>query len=202
MKHKITTSLSMLFFLVSMMVVATRVNAVEPGESEMIDLIANGEDINNPLNKQFIMAKIKYDEDSELYLAHVEFHIKFYDESGQKSYSMKGKLKDGAVARIEYYDPNLFIYWVNCLWVVGEGVIKDTSTGQYFTALVGMLASTSGSYWYWQQVGPGPNDYIPAWGESEIGPWAWAGIWFGPDDPNNWGVTTIITKYIGPYASP
>lgn len=189
MKYKIITSLSVFLLLVNFTVVATHVNALESGEIKMIDLIANGEELTNPLNKQFIMAKIRYDEDSDLYLAHVEFHIKFYDELGQKYYSMKGKLKDGAVARIEYASIDYPIYWEDCLWVVGEGVIKDTFSGQYFTALIGMLASTSGEYHYWNGT-----EWIYEY--SVDGPWAWAGIWFGPVDPRNLGVTTLITKYM------
>ncbi|MHA2131074.1 MAG: hypothetical protein ACW99L_13990 [Promethearchaeota archaeon] len=55
------------------MVVATQVNALESGKIKMIDLIANGEDNLNPLNQQFIMTKIKYDEASDLYLGQILF---------------------------------------------------------------------------------------------------------------------------------
>lgn len=187
MSYKIITSLSVLLFLANVMVIAVHVNALESGEIKMIDLIANGEDINNPATEQFIMTKIIYNETNELYLAHMEFHIKYYDESGEKYYSIKGKLKDGAVMRIDYWDPNNYVYWENALWVFGEGEVKTTETSNYVPTTVGMLASTSGVFYYY--LG-GEKVY----GYSGIGPWAWAGIWVGPGQ--NVGVTTIITKYM------
>ncbi|MHA2010350.1 MAG: hypothetical protein ACW980_23790, partial [Promethearchaeota archaeon] len=168
---------------------------LESGEIKMIDLIANGEDNLNPLNQQFIMTKIKYDEASDLYLGHVEFHIKYYDEFGQKYYSMKGKLKDGIAVRIEYFDPNYGIYWANALWVSGEGLIKESSTNKYVPAIVGMLASTGG-WWYYWQWNPILQIWFQVWGYSDVGPWAWAGVLVDPGLDIWWGTTTVITKYM------
>ena len=139
----------------------------------------------------FIQGKIEFGKDSGEPLGEVNFHLKIYDESNKKIYSMKGKLKVGAVSVLPYYYCTVRkVYWTNLWFIMGTGEIKTTDTvlaidyrgetitlpnteGKYIPATIMMLVSPNGEY-----VG----------GVDEGGGWAFAGI------PGFGGVTYLI-KY-------
>jgi len=181
--------LVMSLFLVSIVPIVTPAKGTE---SNHIVILAKGDDmdITDELDiyraTTLIVGKIKFD----VLLGRVEFHTTIYDESGEKVYSIKGKLKDGAAMLLpQYYCPVRDFLWVNVWFVMGIGMIKTTDTdlqieyrggtitlpntkGKYETATVMMLVS--------------PNGEIEITGGNlEVGGWAFAGI------PGFGGVTSL-----------
>ncbi|MCE7745751.1 MAG: hypothetical protein GPJ52_11525 [Candidatus Heimdallarchaeota archaeon] len=112
----------------------------------------------------FIKGKIEFDKVTGEPLGDVNFHVKIYDESHEKIYSMKGKLKDGAVMFLPYYYCNVRqVYWTNLWLIMGEGEIKTTDTiltidyrgltitlpntgGKYIPSTIMMLVNPTGEY--------------------------------------------------------
>ena len=167
-KLKVTTALLTSLFLVSIIAVSTPAIAAKPPSSLMIDIITKGDDADILGATTFINGKIKIDKFSGELLGRVEFHTKIYAESGEKIYSMKGKLKNGMVIPGYFFDCSVRgIRWVNLWLVIGEGLIKTTDTvienfeyrGQFITlpntggkfvpATVLMMASPKGDYEVW-----------------------------------------------------
>jgi len=192
LKAKIVTVLTVALFFANILAIATTpVKAIDPDQIFKIDIIAKGTDSDIPGATTFIKGKIEFDKVTGEPIGDVNFQVKIYDESNEKIYSLKGKLKDGAVMIIPYYYCNVRqVYWTNLWLIMGVGEIKTTDTiltidyrgltitlpnteGKYIPSTIMMLVSPYGEY-----VG----------GVWEDGPWAFAGI------PGFGGVTTL-TKY-------
>ncbi|GAH24640.1 unnamed protein product, partial [marine sediment metagenome] len=143
------------------------------------------------------------DEVSGVLLGRVEFHIKIYNiESGEKVYTIKGKLKDGVVMIVpEHYCPVRDVIWTN-VWVVqGLGMIKTTDTvienfeyrgniitlpnteGKWSPGIIAMMVSPKGEY---------------KGGVWEDGGWAYAGVVIGMVNGNLqfFGGITSLTNYM------
>ena len=179
MKLKVTTALIASLLLISIISIITPVKAADPNRILMIDIMAKGDDIDIPGATSSIIAKIEYDKVSGELLGQVEFHSKIYDESGEKVYSMKGKLKNAAVMIIPaWYCVVRDVWWTNLWYVAGEGILKTTDTiieieyrggiitlpnteGKYVTTNLAMMVSQNGEF-----IG----------GVWEEGGWAFAGI--------------------------
>ena len=184
----------MSLFLVSIVPIVTPAKATGPNH---IVILAKGDDMDITEDEldiyratTLIVGKIKFDKISDVPLGRVEFHTTIYDESGEKVYSIKGKLKDGdAMLLPQYYCPVRDVIWVNVWAVMGIGMIKTTDTdlqieyrggtltlpntkGKYETATITMLVSPNGEI------------EIPG-GNVEVGGWAFAGI------PEFGGVTSL-----------
>jgi hypothetical protein len=200
MKLKVITVLIMSLFLVSIIAVGTSVKAAKPNRILMIDIMAKGDDLDIPGAITHVKGRIEFDEVSGVLLGQVEFHIKIYDGSGEKIYSMKGKLKNAMVMILPFwYCEVRELTWIN-LWVVmGEGKLKTTdtdleilyrnqiitlpNTGGYYvtTYTLAMLVSHYGEY----VLGDDPEVFI--W---EQGGWAYAGLYGMP------GGVAYLTKYM------
>ncbi len=192
-KYKSAISLAMFLVLVNTMVIAAPVKAADPSRILMIDIMAIGDDFDVPGARSSIIGRIEYNKVTGECQGQVEFHLKLYDESGEKVYSMKGKLKDAAVMEIPAYYCNVRdVTWTNLWLVIGEGKIKTTDTdieieyrgnlitlpntgGQYITINLAMLVSPNGEY-----IG----------GVWEQGGWAAAGML------GVFGAGTYLTKYM------
>ncbi len=208
-KLKVTTVLLASLFLVSIIAGSTPAIAAKPEPTLMINILANGDDQDIPPYESedgiyrattLIVGKIRFDKVSGVLLGQVEFHIKIYDGSGEKIYSMKGKLKNAMVMILPFwYCEVRELTWIN-LWVVmGEGKLKTTDTfldieyrggtitlpntgGHYVsTYTLAMLVSHYGEY----VLGDDPEVFI--W---EQGGWAYAGLYGMP------GGVTYLTKYM------
>ena len=192
-KYKFVISLAIFLVLVNTMVIAVPVKAANPSHILMVDIMAIGDDLDVPGARSFIKGRIEYDKVTGECQGQVEFHIKLYDESGEKFYSMKGKLKDALVMPIPYWYCDVRdVLWTNLWLVMGEGKIKTTDLnmyidyrgntillpntgGQYTTIFLVMLVSPNGEY----EGGVWPQ-----------GGWAAAGIYGG------FGGVTYLTKYM------
>ena len=192
-KYNFGISFAIFLVLVNTMVIATPVKAADPSRILMIDIMAKGPDFDVPGARSSIIGRIEYNKATGECQGQVEFHLKLYDESGEKVYSMKGKLKDAAVMEnFAYYCNVRDVTWTNLWLVMGEGKIKTTDTdmeiyyrggwitlpntgGQYITMDFAMLVSPNGEY----EGGVWP-----------LGGWAAAGLlgWFGAG--------TYLTKYM------
>ena len=200
-KLKVTTALLASLFLVSIIAISTPAIAAKPDGRLMVNIMAKGDDLDIPgydlgiyRATTLIVGKIRLDEVSGVLLGRVEFHINIYEiESGEKVYSIKGKLKDGAVMIFPaWYCPVREVTWTNFWYVVGEGMIKTTDIdleivhrgqsiylpntgGKWSPAAITMMVSPNGEHTegFWEDGG-----------------WAFAGLGgiFG-------GVTTL-TKYM------
>jgi len=203
-KLKVTTALLMSLFLVSIIAVSTPAIAAKPDGRLMINIIANGDDLDIPPYESdegiyrattLIVGKIRLDEVSGEGLGRVEFHIKIYDiSSGEKVYTIKGKLKDWAVDIIPFWPCDVRdVTWTNLWFVVGDGMIKTTDTiienfeyrgdtitlpntgGKWETFSIGMMVSPKGEH---------------LTGTWEDGGWAFGGI------PGFFGGVTYLTNYM------
>ncbi len=194
MKLKVTTTILMSLFLVSVIAVSTHAKPTDTNRILMIDIMAKGDDldISGVTTTTTIIARIEFDKVSGAALGQVEFHIKIYDESGEKIYSMQGKLKNGAVIPNWFFDCDVRnVYWINLWLVMGPGMIKTTDTdleieyrgetitlpnteGKWSPALVAMMVSPNGENLE----------------EVDWDGWAFAGI------PEFFGGVTYLTKYM------
>jgi len=201
---KVIMVLTMSMFLVGIITVGTPVKAADPSRRLMIDIMAKGDDADISGATTSIIGRIEFDKVSGVPLAQVEFHIKIYDESGEKFYSMKGKLKDGLVISnsFQFYCTVREVTWINLWFIMGVGKLKTTdidmeieyrgetitlpNTGaQYVPAMIFMMVSPKGEY----VLGEDPEVFI--WPQ---GGWATAGIMVG-GIPSVGGVT-YLTKYM------
>ena len=202
-KLKVTTALLTSLFLVSIIAVSTSAIAAKPDGRLMINIIANGDDADIPPYESdegiyrattLIVGKIRLDEVSGEGLGRVEFHIKIYDiSSGEKVYTIKGKLKDGAVDIIPFWPCDVRdVTWTNLWFVVGDGMIKTTDTDLtiQYRGLSIALPNTKGK---WEpfpvgmMVSPKGEHLIGTW---EDGGWAFGGI------PGFFGGVTSLTNYM------
>jgi hypothetical protein len=213
MKLKVTTALLASLFLVSIIAVSTYAKPVDPERILMVDIMAKGEDGDIFGATTFIQGKIEYDKVSGVPLGRIEFHIKIYDESGEKIYSMKGKLKNGMVLPDEEFVCTVRgVTWINLWLVMGDGMIRTTDTviddflyrGQLITlpntggkyvpvtnpATIMMMVSPYGEYEVWD-----PELEVWVYGVSELGGWVFAGI-MGFEGIELFGGVTGLTKYI------
>lgn len=191
-KYRSAITLALFLVLVNTMVMAVPVKAADSSRMLKIDIMAKGPDFDVPGAISFIKGTIEYNKDTGELQAQVEFHLKLYDESGKKIYSMKGKLKDAAVMPGFSFPCDVRnVIWTNLWYVFGEGKIKTTDIdmeieyrgntillpntgGKYVTMDFAMLVSQYGEH----------TEGI--WDE---GGWAAAGLlgWFGAG--------TYLTKY-------
>ena len=199
-KYKFVISLAIFLVLVNTMVIAVPVKAADPSRILMIDIMAKGPDFDVPGARSFIKGRIEYDKVTGECQGQVEFHLKLYDESGEKIYSMKGKLKDAAVMEIPaYYCTVREVYWTDLWLVMGEGKIKTTDIdmdilyrgntitlpntgGQYITIEFAMLVSPNGEY------------FVISNGEIIYGVWPQGG-WAAAGMLGVFGAGTYLTKY-------
>ena len=193
MKLKVATVLVVSLFLVSIIAVSTPAKAAKPNRILMIDIMAKGEDLDVPGARTSVIGRIEFDKVSGEILGQVEFHLKLYDELGEKVYSMKGKLKNASVIILPaWYCIVRDVVWTNLWVVIGEGVLKTTDAnieivyrdqlitlpntgGHYEKRTLAMFVSPNGEYdgGVWEQGG-----------------WAYAGLYGMP------GVVTYLTKYM------
>ena len=199
-----TTALLASLFLVSILAVSTPAIAAKPDGRLMINIMAKGDDADIGLDlgiyraTTLIVGKIRFDKVSGVLLGRIEFHIKIYEiESGEKVYTIKGKLKDGAAIPDEEFICDVRgVTWTN-LWVVaGMGMIKTTDTdltidyrsqsialpntgGKYVPANISMMVSPNGDF-----VG----------GSWQTG-WVYAGI-VDYDGIEMFGGVTFLTKFM------
>ena len=207
MKLKVTTALLVSLFLVCVIAVSTQAKP-EPNRILMVDIMAKGDDGDILGATTFIQGKIEYDKVSGEPLGRVEFHIKIYDESGEKFYSMKGKLKNGMALRDQEFNCSVrHVTWINLWLVMGDGMIRTTDTviedflyrgqlitlpntgGKYIPAYIMMMVSPYGEFRI--EVPDGDDIY----GVSELGGWVFAGI-MGFDGIEIFGGVTGLTKYM------
>ena len=203
-KSKVTKTLIAVSFLIGIIAIATPVLAADPNRILMIDIMAKGDDLDISGATTSIIARIEFDKTGANPLAQVGFHSKIYDESGEKIYSMKGKLKDGLIISnsFQFYCVVREVTWINLWFIVGVGKLKTTDIdmeieyrgvtitlpntgGQYVPAMICMMVSPKGEY----VLGEDPEVFI--WPE---GGWAAAGIMVG-GIPSVGGVT-YLTKYM------
>ena len=198
MQSKVTTALIVSSLLIGILAIITPVNAADPNRILMIDIMAKGDDLDIAGGTTSIIGRIEFDKVSGIPLAQVEFHTKIYDESGEKIYSMKGKLKDGLVITnmYQFYCTVREVTWINLWLIMGEGKLKTTDTvieiehrgetktlpntgGQYVPAAIFMMVSPNGEHLegVWEQGG-----------------WAVAGIMVGGIPI--FGGVSYLTKYM------
>ena len=183
-KYKFVISLAIFLFLVNTMVIAVPVKAADPSRILMIDIMAKGPDFDVPGARSFIKGRIEYDKVTGECQGQVEFHLKLYDESGEKIYSMKGKLRNAAVQILPYLPCDVRnVIWTDLWFFTGEGKIKTTDTdmeieyrgstitlpntgGQYITIGFAMLVSPNGEYvgGVWEQGGWAAAGYLGYFG--------------------------------------
>ena len=205
-KLKVTTALLASLFLVSIIAVSTPAIAVKPDGTLMINILAKGDDMDIPPYESddgiyrattLIVGKIRFDKVSGVLLGRVEFHINIYEiESGEKVYTIKGKLKDGMVIPGFVFPCDVrLVTWTNLWLVMGEGMIKTTDTdltivhrGQSIA-----LPNTGGKY-----VPSGIVMMVSPNGENLEGEiwdgWAFAGVTV--DGIPTFGGVTNLTKYM------
>ncbi|TKJ19357.1 MAG: hypothetical protein CEE43_15720 [Promethearchaeota archaeon Loki_b32] len=201
-KLKVTRALLATSFLIGIIAIVTPV--IGCGTNGIL-IIAKGDDGDIAGATTSIIAMIEFDKASGLpSVAQVKFQTKIYDESGEKIYSMKGKLKDGLVISdsFQFYCAVREVTWINLLLVMGEGVIKTTDAdleieyrgetitlpnteGQYLPFSIWMMVNPKGEY----VLGEDPEVFI--WPQ---GGWATAIIVIGGIPTV--GVVTYLTKYM------
>jgi len=136
-KLKVTTALLTSLFLVSIIAVSTPAIAAKPDGRLMINIMAKGDDLDIPGYDEgdyrantLIVGKIRFDKVEGVLLGRVEFHIKIYNiDSGEKVYTIKGKLKNGMVMPGFFFECDVRnVTWINLWLVFGMGMIKTTDT--------------------------------------------------------------------------
>ena len=127
MKSKLTKTLIAASFLICIIAFVTPVMAAKPNRTLFM---AKGDDLDFPRTTNLIVGKIEFGEGGELPSVQVVFHQKIYDESGEKVYEMKGKLKDGFLLTTDYYFncPIFNVWFINVWQVMGVGLVKTTDT--------------------------------------------------------------------------
>jgi hypothetical protein len=125
-KIKLTKPLIATTFLVTIIALVTTVNAYYP--NHML-IMAIGDDIDlNATN--LILGNIELDEAGDPTSVNAVFHQRIYDESGKKAYTMMGILPKGSLITNEhmFYCPIYNVWWINVLWVGGNGKFRTTDT--------------------------------------------------------------------------
>ena len=114
-KSKVTKTLIAASFFIT--IIALMAPVIASGTNGVL-IIAKGDDGDIANGTTSIIAMIDFDKASGLpSVAQVEFQTKIYDESGQKIYSIKGKLKNGLVIsdNFQFYCDVREVLWIN-LW--------------------------------------------------------------------------------------
>jgi len=201
-KLKVTKALIAASFFIGIIAFITPVLGAG---SNRILLMAKGDDLDLSGATTSIIAMIEFDKASGIpSVAQVEFQTKIYDESGEKIYSMKGKLKDALVISDSYqfYCTVREVTWINLWFIMGKGILKTTDTdieieyrggtvtlpnteGQYIPFSMFMMVNPKGEY----VLGEDPEVFI--WPE---GGWATVVIMIGGIPTI--GVVTYLTKYM------
>ena len=209
-KLKVTTALLTSLFLVSIIAVSTPAIAVKPDGRLMINIMAKGDDLDIPPYESeigiyrattLIVGKIRFDKDSGVLQGRVEFHIKIYEiSSGEKVYTIKGKLKNGTVIPGFSFECDVrHVTWTNLWLVVGFGMIKTTDTPlEIVHRGISILLPNTGGKW----IPAGVVMMVSPYGEYdeglfwEDGGWAFAGemdmVKFIPI----FGGVTYLTNYM------
>ncbi len=197
-----TKALIAVSFLIGIIAIVTPV--IGYGTNGVL-IIAKGDDGDVAGATTSITATIDFDKDSGIpSVAQVDFQTKIWDESGQKIYSIKGKLKDGLVISdsFQFYCEVREVLWINLWFVMGQGVIKTTDTdleieyrggtitlpnteGQYLPVTIWMMVNPKGEY----LLGEDPTVYV--WPEG-----GWATAIVVVDGIPTVGVVTYLTKYM------
>ncbi len=192
-KVKPITPLLVALFLIPIIAIGATATAAEPKSTSKIDLMAKGVDIDIAGGISFIKGRIEFDEDTGEVVGKFQFHVKIYNELGEKIYSMQGKLKDGPVMIIpQYYCTVRDVWWTNVWVVMGTGLIKTSDTDltiDYRGELV-TLPNTENKWVEMTLVlmfNP-TGEYVG--GIWEEGGWAYAGI------PSYAGGCAYLTKYV------
>ena len=207
-KSKVTKTILAAAFFITIIAIASPVLSADPSRILKIDIMAKGDDADISGATTSIIAKIGFDKTSGIPSAvHVEFQTKIY-ESGEKIYSMKGKLKNGMVIpNQQFYCDVQEVWWINLLLVMGDGVIKTigedliieyrgliitlpNTEGKYIPYSIRMMVNPKGQYRS-GDLTTGPIGPIEEWDQ---GGWATV-IIFDGDFPIV-GVVTYLTKYI------
>jgi hypothetical protein len=196
-KYKFAIFLTIFLVFVNTMIFTAPAKAAKPSSILMIDFKAKGDDLDVPGAITTIKGRIEYNEATGEGQGQVVFHLKLYDESGKKVYSMMGMLKSVVVMRgFEFPCSVRDLTWTNLWFVMGEGKIKTTgkpitmeyrgipitlpnTEGRYNTTTVGFMVSSNGEF---EQNGDEE-------GEWDQGGWAFAGI------PGFFGGVTLLTKF-------
>jgi len=180
-KIKVTKTLIAASFLIGIIALVTPVIAC--GTNGIL-IIGKGDDMDLAETTNFIIAKIDFDKDGGIPMAHVIFHSKICDESGKKVYAMKGMMKDGLLLTTEYYFlcPIVNVWFINVWQFMGEGMFKTTDTdldltyrnlfpitmpnteGEYVAAPMLMLLSPTAEYYEVDPEDPLNPETIP-WDE-------------------------------------
>jgi hypothetical protein len=156
--------------------------------------MAKGVDIDIAGGISFIKGRIEFDEDTGEVVGQFQFHVKIYNELGEKIYSMQGKLKDGPIMIIpQYYCTVRDVWWTNVWVVMGVGLIK-TSDADLTIDYRGELVTLPNTENKWVEMtivlmfNP-TGEYFDGefW---EEGGWAYAGI------PEFAGGCAYLTKYV------
>ena len=169
MKLKMTTVLITALFVI--IAIVTPVAAAHTMHLKRILVIAKGDDadITTPsiMATTSIMAMIEFDKASDLFsVPQVEFQTKIYDESGEKIYSMKGKLKDALVISnsFQFYCEVRNVTWINLWSIMGMGKFKTTDAELMidFRGQIIPLPNTEGKYLpfsFWVMISP-KGEYV------------------------------------------
>jgi hypothetical protein len=192
-KYNFVISLGIILALVNIMIMAVPVKAADPSRILKIDIMAKGPDFDVPGAISFIKGTIEYNKDTGELQAQVEFHLKLYDESGKKIYSMKGELKDAAVIPGQVFPCDVrHVTWINLWLVMGEGKLRTTDIDiemEYRGNLI-TLPNTGGQYIAMPLVFLGSQFGEYEGGVWDEGGWAFAGIY------GEFGAGAYLTKYM------
>ncbi len=209
-KLKVTTALLASLFLVSIIAVSTPAIAAKPDGRLMINIIANGDDLDIPPYESvigdyrattLIVGKIRFDKDSGVLQGRVEFHMKIYEiSSGEKVYAIKGKLKESMmVLPGQKFDCTVRgVLWTNLWLVVGFGMIKTTDTPlEIVHRGISIILPNTGGKW----IPAGVVMMVSPYGEYDGGFWEEGGWAFaGEMDMVNmvpiFGGVTYLTNYM------
>jgi hypothetical protein len=209
-KLKMTTVLIVaLFVIIAIVTPNVAAYAKYPKHPKLILVMSKGYDADIVGGTTSIIAMIKFDKASGLpSVAQLEFQTKIYDESGEKIYSIKGKLKDGLViggANIHQFHCDVRnVTWVNLWFITGEGKLKTTDADitMEFRGQIITLPNTGGKYIpfsFWMFVNPkgeyisdnDPDQEIQVWPEG-----GWASVLMLIDGIPTFSVTTYLTRYM------
>ncbi len=216
-KIKVTKALIAVSFLIGIIALVTPVIAY--GANGIL-IIGKGDDMDLAETTNFIIAKIDFDKDGGIPRAHVIFHSKICDESGEKVYAMKGMLKDGLLLTTDhyFYCPIFNVWFINVWWVMGEGMVKTTDTdfevffrnslpitmpnteGKYVSAPILMFLSLTAEYCLEDPGTYPPGTYPPVFIMPEGG-WILAAVIWEVETPIGpmelpVGPISYLTKYV------
>jgi hypothetical protein len=201
-KLKLTKTLIAATFFIS--IIALMAPVLGYGTNGIL-IIAKGDDGDIVGATTSIKAMIEFDKDSALpSVAQVEFQTKLYDESGNKIYSMKGKIKDAVIISdsFQFYCDVREVLWINLWFIMGEGKLKTTDVDLEIDYRGGTvtLPNTEGRYapcYFWMMINPkgeyvlGEDPEVYTWPEG-----GWATVIITTGGIPTVGVVTYLTKYM------